>query len=76
MKHFLPKLISENQGGFIEKTQIVDKIILVQEAVHSSKANKDKGLIIKLYMANPFDRVRHSFLFDILFKFGLCPSFQ
>lgn len=51
MKHFLPKLISENQGGFIEKTQIVDKIILVQEAVHSSKANKDKGLIIKLYMA-------------------------
>jgi hypothetical protein len=57
------------------KRQIVDNNIMVQEAIHSSQANKDKGMIIKIYMANAFDRVRHSLLLDILHQFGFCSSF-
>jgi hypothetical protein len=48
---------------------------MVQEAIHSSGENKDKGMIIKIDMANEFDRVMHSFLFDALFKFGFCSLF-
>jgi hypothetical protein len=62
IKPLLPKLISPNQGGFVEKRKIIDNIILVQEAIHSSKTRKQKGMIIKLDMANAFDRVNHRFL--------------
>lgn len=36
LKHILPKIIPENQGGFIQGRQIVDNFTLVQEAIHSS----------------------------------------
>jgi hypothetical protein len=52
MKNIMPKLISENQGGFMQDRQIIDNIVLVQEAIHSSKENKEKGMIIKLDMEN------------------------
>lgn len=51
LKHLLSKIISENQGSFISKRQIVDK------------ANKNKGMIIKIDMANAFNKVS-------LFSFG------
>jgi hypothetical protein len=38
----------------------VDNITLVQEALHSSNQRKGKGMIIKLDLANAFDRVRHN----------------
>jgi len=37
LKLILSKIIYENQGGFVETRKIVDNIILVQEAIHSSK---------------------------------------
>jgi hypothetical protein len=36
---------------------------LVQEAIHSNVKAKGKGMVIKLDMANAFDRVRHGFFF-------------
>lgn len=66
LKPLLPMLISENQGGFMANRQILDSILLVQEAIHSSHARNEKGFILKLDLANAFDRVRHSFLFAVL----------
>lgn len=70
LKPLLPYLISENQGGFLPNRQITDSILLVQEAIHSSLSRKEKGFILKLDLANAFDRVRHSFLFAVLRKMG------
>jgi hypothetical protein len=70
IKPLLPKLISPNQGGFMEKRQMLDNILLVQEAIHSSKGQGEKGMVIKIDMENAFDRVRHSFLFVVLTRFG------
>jgi hypothetical protein len=75
IKNILPTIIPENQGGFVKGRHIVDNIILVQEALHSSIHRKDKGMIIKLDLANAFDRVRHNFLFKVMEKFGFAPSF-
>jgi hypothetical protein len=70
IKPLLHKLISPNQSGFMEKRQMIDNIILVQEAIHSSRERGDQGMIVKIDMANAFDRVRHSFLIAVLKKFG------
>eukprot|EP00253_Pinus_taeda_P033675 PITA_33675 len=56
IKKILSSLISENQGGFVPRRHITDNVILIQEAIHSSMSRKEKGMIIKLDMANAFDR--------------------
>lgn len=75
LKRILPKIIPDNQGGFIQGRQLVDNFVLVQEAIHSSLHRKEKGMVVKLNLADAFDRVRHSFLFDVLQKVGFGPSF-
>eukprot|EP00253_Pinus_taeda_P017777 PITA_17777 len=75
IKNLLPSLISENQGGFVPKRHITDNVILIQEAIHSSINRKEKGMIIKLDMANAFDRVNHQFLKAVLEKFGVSSIF-
>ena len=52
------------------KRQILDNIIIVQEALHSSLMKKEKGMIIKLSMANAYDRVNLGFLTAVLQIFG------
>jgi hypothetical protein len=75
LQSVLPAIIPENQGGFIKGRSITDNIILVQEALHSSLRRKDKGMIVKLDLSNAFDRVRHTFLFQVMERFGFAPSF-
>jgi exonuclease III len=76
LKKILPKLIPENQGGFVRGRQILDNIILVQEAIHTSCKKKEKGMAVKLDLANAFDRVRHDFLFTVMRKFGFTQKFM
>jgi hypothetical protein len=67
----LPKIILDNQSrGFTEKRKIMYNIILVQEEIHSSKNKGVRCMVIMLNMAITFDHVRHTFLFDVLRKFG------
>ena len=66
----MANIISETQGGFIAGRQIMDNIIVVQEAIHSSIETKQQGMAIKLDMANAFDKVNHFFLFEIMLKMG------
>lgn len=75
LKNVLPDIIPENQGGFIKGRKILDNIVLVQEAVHSSCHRKEKGMVIKLDLANAFDRVKHDFLYAVMKKLGFSSSF-
>eukprot|EP00253_Pinus_taeda_P002867 PITA_02867 len=75
LKLILPKIILENQGGFIHGRQLVDNFILVQEAILSSHQCKERGMAIKLDLANAFGGVRHSFLLNVLKKFGFGERF-
>ena len=61
-KLLLGKLISPLQGGFVKGRHLVENVIQVQEAFHSSFQRKDKGMLIKLDMKNSFDRVKLTFL--------------
>ena len=55
--------------------KIWDNIILVQEAIHSILKNCEKGMVVKIDLANAFDIVCHSFLFQVMLRFGFDPSF-
>lgn len=68
IKKVLLEIISENQGGFVPNRKTVDNVIVVQEAIHSSMKIKEKGIIIKLDMANAFDRVSLPYLMAALKK--------
>ena len=46
-KILLSKLISPLQGGFVKGRHLVDNVIQVQEAIHSSFQRKEKGMLIK-----------------------------
>lgn len=71
----MPGIIPENHGGFIKGCQILDNIVLVQEAIHSSCQHKEKGMIIKIDLANAFYRVRHEFLFKVMEKISFAQKF-
>ena len=68
-------IIQENQIGFIKGEKIWDNIILVQEEIHSSIKNRERGMAVKLDLANSFDRVFHSFLLQVMLRYGFEPSF-
>ena len=75
LKPLLGKLISPLQGGFVKGWHILDNVIQVQEAMHSNFHKKEKGMLIKLDMANAFDRVMLSFLYKVLSSFGFNSTF-
>ena len=49
------KLITKPQGGFVGGRQILDNIIVVQEAIHTSLGKKQQGMAIKHDTDNAFD---------------------
>eukprot|EP00253_Pinus_taeda_P023862 PITA_23862 len=75
LRHILPKVIPKNQGGFIHGRHLVDNFTLVQEAILSILQRKEQVMAIKLDLANAFDRVNHSFLLNVLKKFGFGARF-
>ena len=75
IKELLPSIVPENQGGFVKGIHIANNIILVQEEIHSSIQHREKGMIIKLDLANAFDRVIYDFLFRVILRFGFGPYF-
>ena len=74
-KPLLGKLISPLQGGFVKGIHLIDNVIKVQEALHSSFHRKEKGMLINLDMKNAFDRVKLPFLYRVLLAFGFNPEF-
>lgn len=55
LKPTLLKIISYEQMGFVEGTQILDNIILAHELIHNLKIIKNLGMLIKLDLAKAFD---------------------
>eukprot|EP01018_Ginkgo_biloba_P014488 Gb_16744 [translate_table: standard] len=76
LKVILPKLISEEQGGFVQGKQIADNVVLVQEALHSARMRKGSLMLIKLDMAKAYDCLDRTFILKVLEKFVFCKSWR
>ena len=75
LKTIMLRIIPENQAGFIKGRRIWDNIILVQEAIHSSLKNHENGMVVKIDLANAFNRVCHPFLFQVMLRFRFDQGF-
>ncbi|XP_075093700.1 uncharacterized protein LOC107827023 [Nicotiana tabacum] len=66
----LPKLISENQSGFVKGRLITYNVLLTQEIIHGiSDPNTGGNMVIKLDMAKAYDRVSWEFLLSVIRNF-------
>jgi len=60
------KIISKNQTGFIKGWNILEGAVVLHEVIHELKSSKKKGLILKLDFEKAYDRVRWSFLEQVM----------
>ncbi|VFQ80677.1 unnamed protein product [Cuscuta campestris] len=69
-------IISEEQGAYVPGREIMDQILITKELVHHINRKAHGGnLIVKLDMAKAFDKLKWSYLMDILKAFGFSPQF-
>ncbi|XP_070011018.1 uncharacterized protein [Nicotiana sylvestris] len=67
----MDKIISPNQTSFIKGRTISDNVMLTQELVHNiRKPNSGGNIILKLDMANAFDRVDWDYLSHVMRQMG------
>ena len=57
LKPILLGLISQYQTGFVKGRQITDDILVAEEAIHSLKNSKTKGMLVKIDLAKAYDRL-------------------
>lgn len=67
------KLISKTQKAFIQGGYILDGVVILHEVLHELKLRKIKGIILKLDFEKAYDKVRWSFMMDVLRKKN-CPT--
>lgn len=70
IKPLLPKLVSEEQSGYVEGRKILDNIIQAHEVVQSLKRKKQVGMIMQLDIAKVYDKVNWGYIKEILTTFG------
>lgn len=75
IKPLLGNLISPLRGGFVKGRHLIDNVIQLYEALHSSHTQKEKGMLMKLDMSNAFEWVKLSFLYKILLSYGFSVHF-
>ncbi|MCH87793.1 ribonuclease H, partial [Trifolium medium] len=73
LKPLIPNIISPYQTGFVPTRNIHENIIVAQEMIHSMYKMRGKVgfFAIKVDLAKAYDRLRWSFIQDILVEVGL-----
>ena len=69
MKHFLPKIISENQSAFMSDCLITDNVLVAFETmnhIRHKRTGKVGDMALKLDMSKAFDRVEWGCLEKIM----------
>lgn len=76
MNSILPKLISENQSGFVKRRLITENILLTQDIIRGAKSKNAGGnVVIKLDMSKVYNKLSRTFLSNVLRKTGFSENF-
>jgi hypothetical protein len=62
----IDKVISPFQTAFIPGRNILDGVVILQEAMHGLRSSKSSGVIIKLDFEKAYDKVNWNFLEEVL----------
>ena len=63
--------ISQHQNAFVEERQILDAVLIANEAVDSILRGNEKGILCKLDIEKAYDHIRWDFLLQMLERMGL-----
>ena len=62
IKRVMRLIISQSQNAFVEWRQILDAVLIANEAVDSIQRRKEKGILCKLDIEKAYDHIRWDFL--------------
>ena len=66
----MPKVISKTQNTFVEGIQILDAVLVANEAIDSIVRGDSSAILCKFDLEKAYDHVHWSFLFSVLTKMG------
>ena len=70
LKEVLPKLINEDQTGFMKQRYIGDNIRLIYDVISYLENHNLPGLLLNIDFEKAFDSVNLDFMFKVLRAFG------
>ena len=76
IKTVLPKLINEDQTGFMQGRYIGENIRLIYDLLNYTEEKKEKGMVLLVDFEKAFDSVSWSFIKKVLKYFNFGPSLQ
>ena len=63
-------MVSKAQGAFVEGRQILDAVLIANEAIDSILKNKENEIMCKLDIEKAYDNVDWAFLLTVMQKMG------
>jgi len=76
LKSVLPKLIDEDQKGFVKGRSIESGVRIIQDTILYTEQNTQGGAVIFLDQKKAFDRVEPAWVKKVLSKFGFGKKFK
>ncbi|RVW20626.1 Transposon TX1 uncharacterized 149 kDa protein [Vitis vinifera] len=70
LKKVMGKLVSKSQSAFVEGRQILDALLIANEAIHSMQKSGGGGILCKLDIEKAYDHVNWSFLLWLMEMMG------
>ena len=64
------KVVSQAQNAFVEGRQILDAVLIANEAIDSMLKRNENGLLCKLDMEKAYDHISWNFPFIVMRKLG------